>query len=51
MVYKDGIKKINCDEIFDNIDMKDDFNNFSFLMWKSELQKELPNFWEIMNRN
>ena len=22
----------------------------TFIMWKSELQKELPSFWEIMNK-
>ena len=37
--------KENGMQINNNIE---DIDEATFVMWKSELQKELPNFWEIM---
>jgi hypothetical protein len=27
-----------------------DIDESTFILWKNELQKELPSFWEIMQR-
>jgi hypothetical protein len=50
MIQKDGNCKYNCDDILNNINMKNDFDDSTFLMWKSEMQKELSNFWDLMNK-
>ena len=28
----------------------EDIDESTFILWKSELQKELPSFWETLNR-
>ena len=30
--------------------INEDIDEPTFILWKSELQKELPSFWRIMNR-
>ncbi len=30
--------------------INEDIDESTFILWKSELQKELPSFWQIMNR-
>ena len=41
------IKKFGMHQrVITNILKEDDFDNSTFQLWKSELQKELPNFWE-----
>ena len=39
-----NVQNLNKDKINREIDES------TFIMWKSELQKELPSFWEIMNK-
>jgi hypothetical protein len=43
----DGISVIkeNGMQIDNNIE---DIDDNTFIMWKSELKKELPSFWEVM---
>ena len=36
-----------CNDILENSN-SGDIDNSTFLLWKSELQKELPSFWESM---
>lgn len=36
---------------FGNIKRKEEIDESTFDSWKSELQKELPNFWEEMKGN
>jgi hypothetical protein len=31
-------------------DLNEDIDETTFIMWKSELKKELSSFWESMNR-
>ena len=44
MQIRENIQNLNKDKINEDIDES------TFIMWKSELQKELPSFWEIMNK-
>jgi len=44
MQLGENIQNLSKDEINEDIDES------TFIMWKSELQKELSSFWEIMNR-
>jgi len=44
MQISENIQNLSKDEINEDIDES------TFIMWKSELQKELSSFWEIMNR-
>ena len=30
--------------------INEDIDESTFILWKSELQKELPSFWETLNR-
>ena len=39
-----NVQNLNKDKINREIDES------TFIMWKSELQKELPSFWESMKR-
>jgi hypothetical protein len=41
---RNNVQNLNKDKINREIDES------TFIMWKSELQKELPSFWEIMNK-
>lgn len=40
--------KDNYTKILGNMKRKADNDDKVFMMWKSELQKELPSFWESM---
>jgi len=44
---KYGMHKEICNDILENSN-SGDIDNSTFLLWKSELQKELPSFWESM---
>jgi hypothetical protein len=44
MHMSNNVQNLNKDKINREIDES------TFIMWKSELQKELPSFWEIMNK-
>jgi len=46
MMRKNGMQQHNCEDILRNINRKNDIDDSTFFMWKSELQKELPSFWE-----
>jgi len=35
-------------DVLEEINLVNDINESKFLMWKSELQKGLPSFWESM---
>lgn len=37
-------------KFFKNIKSEGDIDENTFNIWKSELQKELPSFWESMKR-
>lgn len=45
MIKKFGMENRVCTDISDDNDL-DDFDSSVFLLWKTELQKELPTFWE-----
>ena len=44
---KYGMHKDICNDILETSNSCD-IDNSTFLLWKSELQKELPSFWESM---
>jgi hypothetical protein len=46
MMRKNGMQQYNCEDILRNINRKNDIDDSTFFMWKSELQKELSSFWE-----
>lgn len=35
---------------FRNFKKEDDIDDLTFHQWKLELQKEIPNFWESVNK-
>ena len=37
-------------QITDKEKNNNDIDELTFKIWKSELQKELPSFWEVMNK-
>ncbi len=46
----EGIQKKNRSKFFHNIKKDGFIDDQTFYNWKSELQKELPSFWESMSR-
>ena len=48
MERNDSLREDTRNSFF-NILRKDQLDDSTFGMWKSELQKELPNFWEELN--
>ena len=46
MMKKYGMQENICKNILE--DNNGDIDSSTFLLWKSELQKELPSFWESM---
>ena len=44
---KYGMQEISCKDNLEDSNIGD-IDNSTFLVWKSELQKELPSFWESM---
>ncbi len=44
---KYGMQEISCNDNLEDSNIGD-IDNSTFLVWKSELQKELPSFWESM---
>jgi len=49
-MIKNRLKNYNYDDILNN-KQENDINDTTFFMWKSELNKELPNFWNSINQN
>jgi len=47
MMKKYGMQENICKDILEDINIGD-IDSSTFLLWKSELQKELPYFWESM---
>lgn len=47
MMKKYGMQQSICNYIVMDSDVGN-IDNSTFLLWKSELQKELPSFWESM---
>jgi len=45
MIKKYGMNKNICNDILEDSSMGE-IDNSTFMLWKSELQKELPFFWE-----
>lgn len=45
MIKKYGMDKNICNDILEDSSMGE-IDNSTFMLWKSELQKELPFFWE-----
>jgi hypothetical protein len=45
---KNGMQPYNNIDIIEERNLENDINESEFLMWKSELQKGLPSFWESM---
>lgn len=45
---KDNIVTPEARNFFKNIKRKEDLDESTFNIWKTELQKDLPNFWESM---
>lgn len=41
------MQEISCNDNLEDSNIGD-IDNSTFLVWKSELQKELPSFWESM---
>jgi len=44
----DNVLENTRNGFFKNIRKEEDLDDFTFNMWKTELQKELPSFWEAM---
>jgi hypothetical protein len=44
----EGKSKGTRTKYFKNIKREEDIDDFTFHVWKSELQKELPSFWESL---
>ena len=47
IMKKYGMQENICKDILEESNIGD-IDNSTFLVWKSELQKELPSFWESM---
>jgi hypothetical protein len=45
MIKKYGMNKNICNDILEDSSMGE-IDNSTFMLWKSELQKELPLFWQ-----
>ena len=45
LIKKYGMNKNICNDILEDRSMGE-IDNSTFMLWKSELQKELPFFWE-----
>lgn len=45
-----GMPRETRTRFFTNIRREEDYNDLMFNMWKSELQKELPSFWESISK-
>ena len=45
-----GMPKETRNRFFTNIRREEDYNDYMFNIWKSELKKELPNFWESISK-
>ena len=48
MIEKDGMKIRYNNVISNNKEKFQDFDDLTFNLWKTELKKELPYFWELM---
>ena len=45
-----GMQQQTRSKFFMNINREEDIDEYTFNMWKSELQRELPSFWDSMSR-
>ena len=50
MIKNDGMQINNNIQMTNKEKIDRDIDELTFNLWKSELQKGLPNFWEIMNK-
>ena len=50
MNKKIGMQQETRSKFFMNIRREEGIDEFTFDMWKLELQRELPVFWEMMNK-
>ena len=48
IMRKNGMQPYNNINILEDSNLDNDINESTFLMWKSELRKGLPSFWESM---
>jgi hypothetical protein len=45
------MRKSSRKRFFTNISKDGDIDEFTFKIWKSELERELPQFWESINES
>ncbi len=49
---KEGTSKKTCTVFITNVPRKvEELDDYTFDLWKNELKKELPVFWESMNNS